>query len=48
MTRGAEGSTHGVWMGRMGYERFGKDVLRISVGRFTLMKDGLFWAAGIF
>ena len=48
MTRGAEDSTHGLCMGRMGYERFGNDVLRISVARFTLVKDTLFWAAGIF
>lgn len=48
ITRGTEESTHGEWLGRMGYIRFGKDVLRISVDRFTLIEGRLLWAGGIF
>ena len=48
MTRGAEDSTHGVWTDRMGYERFGRDALRIFEDRFTLIEDRLLWAGGIF
>lgn len=47
MTKGTEESTH-VWMGRMGYERFGNDVLCISVDVFTLIEGRLLWADGIF
>ena len=46
MTRGTEDSTHGVWIDRMGYERFGNDILRIF--GFTLIEDRLLWAGGIF